>query len=318
MAAVASVTVTVDPPAVKKRGRPRKVVDEGAVASEMPAVRKASTKAKAATKAKSKAKTIDALKEKKKTLTKVSDYKAKKGPPASKAAPAEIAEQATPATPTSSKILDEVRATGAFDKPPAEPQEPFLPPVPGPAPVAPILPAAASTSIGAASQEVPEAHYEPPSPSSSATGAPIQQPVDEAHSRPVIPPTTAAPTERAKSVPPNQRATTIPLPRNPLAAPSPHSEIPKPRIAFAEPAARAPPRAPRFPTRMIEPTPNTKLPPKYKKAARQVTTIIVGIPIILVVGYELYGRWKMQINTKFEERELRRIEPKPLSVVGEK
>jgi hypothetical protein len=48
--------------------------------------------------------------------------------------------------------------------------------------------------------------------------------------------------------------------------------------------------------------PNTKLPPKYKKAARQVTSIIVGIPIILVVGYELYGRWKAQINTKFEER----------------
>lgn len=318
MAAATSATATVDPPAVKKRGRPRKVVDESAVAPEKPAVRKASTKAKAAPKATPKAKTIDALKEKKKTLTRVSDYKTKKETPAPKAAPAEIAQQATPVTPTSSKILDEVKAAGAFSNPSAEPQEPrepFLPPVPGPAPVAPILPAAAKTPFAnadAVSTQVPETHYEPPT-SGSAPGAPIQQPVDEAPSKPIIPPTAAAPSERAKP-----RATTIPLPRNPLTAPSPTSAPPKPRIAFAEPAPRAPPRAPRYPTRMIEPTPNTKLPPKYKKAARQVTSIIVGIPIILVVGYELYGRWKTQINTKFEERARRDAGPKLLSVVGEK
>ncbi|KAF1934208.1 uncharacterized protein M421DRAFT_415253 [Didymella exigua CBS 183.55] len=319
MAAATSATVTVDPPAMKKRGRPRKAVDENAVAPEMPAARKVSTKAKAAPKATSKAKTMDALKKKKEALTKVSDYKTKTKTPARKAAPAKIAEQATPATPTGSKILDEVKAARAFSKPPTEPQEPFLPPVPGPAPVAPILPAAAETPVGAdaAPTQVPETHYEPPS-SSSATGAPIQQPVNEAPSKPFIAPTTAAPSERANTTPPKPRATTIPLPRNPLTAPSPYSDLPKPRTAFAEPAPRAPPRAPRFPTRIIEPMPNTKLPPKYKKAARQVTSIIVGIPIIIVVGYELYGRWKTQINTKFEERERRRVGSKSLSVVGEK
>lgn len=362
MAAPTSATVTVDPPAVKKRGRPRKVVDESIAAPEKPTARQASTKTKAAPKATSKAKTIDALKEKKKTLTKVSDYKTKKATPAPKAAPADIAEQVTPATPTSSKILDEVKAAGAFSKPPTEPKEPFLPPVPGPAPVAPILPAAAKAPIAPTS----ETHYEPPSspstepkepflppvpgpapvapilpaaaktpignadaaptsktpsapqPPTPAPGAPIQQPTDGVSPRPRTPPTTAAPSERASTIPPKARATTIPLPQKPRLAPSPYPELPKQRTAFAGPAPRAPPRAPRYPQRIIEPTPNTKLPPKYKKAARQVTSIIVGIPIILVVGYELYGRWRAQISTKFEEREARRMKPEPLSVVGEK
>ncbi|KAJ4992687.1 hypothetical protein SVAN01_01733 [Stagonosporopsis vannaccii] len=309
MAAANSATVTVDPPAVKKRGRPRKVIDESAVAPQTAAARKASTKTKAAPKAN----TIDAMKEKKKTLTRVSDYKTKKGTTAPKAAPAQTntAQQATPVTPTSSKILDEVRATGTFSNPsappPAEPQQPFVPPVPGPAPVAPILPAAAkapfaNTDTIASSATSPEPAY-----------SPVQQPANEATSKPVIPPTASAPSERANIIPPKPRATTIPLPRNPLTAPSPTSEPPRPRIAFAEPAPRAPPRAPRYPTRLIEPTPDTKLPPKYKKAARQVTSIIVGIPIIIVVGYELYGRWKAQINTKFEERARRDLGRRELS-----
>jgi hypothetical protein len=313
--------MTVDPPAVKKRGRPRKVVDESAVAPEKPTVRKASTKAKATPKTK----TIDAMKEKKKTLTRVSDYKTKKETPAPKAAPAQTntTQQATPVTPTSSKILDEVKATGTFSKSAATPKKPFIPPVPGPAPVAPILPGAENAPIADASavpsSTIPspaskeaEQGFIPPVPG-PAPVAPIQQPIDEAPSKPVIPPTASAPSERANIIPPKPRATTIPLPRNPLTAPSPTSEPPKPRIAFAEPAPRAPPRAPRYPTRIIEPTPNTKLPPKYKKAARQVTSIIVGIPIIIVVGYELYGRWRTQINTKFEERARREQGPKQLS-----
>jgi hypothetical protein len=283
MAAATSATMTVDPPAVKKRGRPRKVVDEGAVASEKSAVRKASTKAKPT----SKAKTMDAMKEKKKTLTRVSDYKTKKETPPTQTQTA----QATPATPTSSKILDEVKATGAFTKPAAtanptadvappsppqqEPEQPFIPPIPGPAPV-----------------------------------APIQQPLDDAPSKPVIPPTTASPSERANIIPPATRGTTIPLPRNPLTAPSPTTSNPKPRVNFAKPAPSASRHPPKFPTRIIEPTLNTKLPPKYRKAARQVTSIIVGIPIIIVVGYELYGRWKRQISVKFEERARRDEAPR--------
>lgn len=304
MAAAASPTVTVDPPAVKKRGRPRKVVEDNAATAEKPAVRMASTKAKATPKTK----TVDAMKEKKKTLTKVSDYKSKKEAVAPKAAPAQksTAQKATPSTPISSKILEAVEAAGTFDKSsktsPTEPEQPVVPPVPGPAPVAPIVPGAANAPIADAHAKFePPADVSPLKASKPASSA-IQQPVDQTLSKPVIPPTSAAPSERANIIPPKPHATTIPLPRKPLTAPSPTSEHPKARIAFAEPAPRAPPRTPRYPTRIIEPMPNTKLPPKYKKAARQVTSIIVGIPFILVIGYELYGRWKTQINTKFEER----------------
>jgi hypothetical protein len=34
-----------------------------------------------------------------------------------------------------------------------------------------------------------------------------------------------------------------------------------------------------------------------------VTAIIVGIPIILVFGWELYGRWRGEVQRKFVERE---------------
>lgn len=276
MVAVLSATTAVHPPVIKKRGAPRKVIDESAVLPEKLTIRNASTKAKPTPKIK----TMDAMKEKKKTLTRVSDYKTKKG---------------TSATHTSSKILDEVKATGAFTKsaaitnsiasagtaslsqsePQIESEQPFIPPMPGPAPV-----------------------------------APIQQPVNDVPPKPIVQPTMSAPSERANIIPPKPRATTIPLPRKPLTAPSPTSEPLQSRVNFAEPAPRAPRAPPRYPKRMIEPTPNTKLPPKYKKAARQVTSIIVGIPIIIVVGYELYGRWKTQINTKFEERSRRDQESK--------
>ena len=319
MAAAASPTVTVDPPAVKKRGRPRKVVEDKAVTAEKPAVRQASTKAKAAPKTM----TVDAMKEKKKTLTKVSDYKSKKEAAAPKAAPAQksTAQKATPSAPISSKILEAVEAAGTFSKPsktsPTEPEQPVIPPVPGPAPVAPIVPDAANTPItGVDARFEPPAGVSTPNASKPATSA-IQQPIDQAPSRPVIPPTSAA-RERANIIPPKPHATTIPLPRKPLTAPSPTSEHPKARIAFAEPAPRAPPRAPRYSTRIIEPMPNKKLPPNYKETARRVTTIMVGIPVILVVGYELYRRWKIQINIKFEERAKRRAARAELTAIERK
>lgn len=331
MAVATSATMTVDPPAVKKRGRPKKVVDESVVAPEKAGVRQASTKAKATPKTK----TMDAMKEKKKTLTRVSDYKGKKE---TKAAPKAAStktgtvQQTTPVTPTSSKILDEVKAAGAFRKPTAkpappqtEPKQPFIPPVPGPAPVAPILPDATTTPIANADADAapssspptppPQAPAEaivPPIPG-PAPVSPIQQPVDEAPSKPVIPPTTAAPNERANIIPPKPRATTIPLPHSPLSAPSPVSEPLSRRVNFAEPAPRAPRQAPRYPTRQIEPTFNGKLHPKYKKTARQITSIMVGIPFVIVVGYELYVRWRAQIKVKFEERARRDQGPNQLS-----
>ncbi|KAF2876955.1 hypothetical protein BDV95DRAFT_558155 [Massariosphaeria phaeospora] len=42
------------------------------------------------------------------------------------------------------------------------------------------------------------------------------------------------------------------------------------------------------------------MPPKYKPAARRITAIAVGIPVILVVGYDLYKRWDSSIRTKYD------------------
>lgn len=108
--------------------------------------------------------------------------------------------------------------------------------------------------------------------------------------------------------PSRSRTNTIPLPANPRQPPS-HSN-PKPNTVFAKPA---PPNATPSPPpayrpaqssstrRIIEPTPDIRLPKKYKPAARRVTSIIVGIPIILVVGYELYNRYRAEIRTKWDE-----------------
>ena len=45
-----------------------------------------------------------------------------------------------------------------------------------------------------------------------------------------------------------------------------------------------------------------RLPPKYKPAARRVTAIMVGIPIILVVGLELYNRWRGEVQKKWGDK----------------
>ena len=53
------------------------------------------------------------------------------------------------------------------------------------------------------------------------------------------------------------------------------------------------------------------MPPKYKGAARRVTTIMVGIPVILVVGWDLYKRWEGEVRVKYggegEARERKRL-----------
>jgi hypothetical protein len=109
--------------------------------------------------------------------------------------------------------------------------------------------------------------------------------------------------------------TTIPLPRKPTlptpssssaASPAPNTNSTpppaRPNLSFARPAA--PSRAPRpqhARSRVIEPTPNVELPSKYKPAMRRVTTILVGIPIILVVGYELWNRARAEIRSKWDD-----------------
>lgn len=39
-----------------------------------------------------------------------------------------------------------------------------------------------------------------------------------------------------------------------------------------------------------------KMPPKYGPAAHRVTAIMVGIPVMVVAGYELYRRCKCTLK----------------------
>jgi hypothetical protein len=262
-----SAPSAIELPAIKARGRPRKTPASEASASSptKSSARHASTRSASAKK------TIDAQKEKKRILTKTATYKATKNAPpapptptptsipasASAAAAASATQtqtqtsplqQPTPATPTTSKIIDEVRATGTFKA------RTFKAPI-----------------------------DLPPSPSPSSSSAPTH---------------------------PNTN--TIPLPRKPSAgSPPSQSSAPGGRspLAFARPAApgraRAQQQTQRY--RVVEPTPNVELPSKYKPAMRRVTTILVGIPIILVVGYELYNRARAEIRTKWDDGERKKL-----------
>ncbi|KAI4950919.1 hypothetical protein J4E86_007427 [Alternaria arbusti] len=104
-------------PAVKKRGRPKKVVAEDAGAIPAVEASKAAVK-KVAAKPAGKAKPVEVKKEKKtvaksaKTVAPPATPAAKKDAPQSPIA----AEQPTPVTPSTSKILEEVQAKGTFKK----------------------------------------------------------------------------------------------------------------------------------------------------------------------------------------------------------
>jgi hypothetical protein len=221
-------------PATNSRSRPRKTAIPAAraPAAPKPSARQASTKLSSAKK------TMDAQKEKKRILTKAATYTAKN----SAATPPP--QQPTPATPTTastSKIINEVRATGTFASPPHQKKAPIdLPPSRTPA---------------------------------HPTTIPLPR-------KPTPPTSSAASPNTTTSTPPPAR----------------------PHLSFARPAA--PSRTPRpqhARYRVIEPTPNVELPSKYKPAMRRVTTILVGIPIILVVGYELWNRARAEIRTKWDD-----------------
>jgi len=123
----------------------------------------------------------------------------------------------------------------------------------------------------------------------------------------------------------DQRRTTIPLPRVPKPAPSPLTPLPSSNVKPAPPGYhyRAPPPPPspspspspsppkpytpptRPHTRIIEPTPNMELPPKYRPAARRVTAIIVGLPFVIVMGWELFERWNgKEVKKRFGDEGL--------------
>ena len=87
-------------------------------------------------------------------------------------------------------------------------------------------------------------------------------------------------------------STTIPLPTKPL---NPETISRPPPAAPSGPSAPSsgPLPGPAGPSGHRPYAYDGKLPPKYKPAARRVTAIIVGLPVVFVVGYELYGRCKL-------------------------
>ena len=216
----------------------------------------------------------------------------KKIAPKSAIAPA----QATPATPSTSKILEEVEAKGTLKKA-KQPEK--------------VVEKEAEASVQ-------DRRKTAPSSQSPETSPPKTQSLQ---SKPT-PPTTAS-LSNNKTTPntTSRTTTTIPLPSAPKIAPSPvypatpkpttsrpHNPYPSIRPSPSQPQPRPPPSPyqKQHPTRIIEPTPDIRLPPKYKPAARRVTAIIVGLPIIFVVGYELFERWRgKDVRKKFvEDREV--------------
>ena len=288
-------------PAVKKRGRPKKVVAEDAGAIPAVEASKAAVK-KVAAKPAGKAKPVE-VKKKKKTVAKSAKTVAPAATPAAKnnAPQSPIApEQSTPVTPSTSKILEEVQAKGTLKK--------------------------------AQAVKVVEKQA-----SSTDQTAPLQPQTQEPTTKPASPPSKPAVSASTKPPPPKPtttpttpRPTTIPLPSNPTKAPSPISSPPPPSATnpyprFSKPTTstrhippnpyptsirasnqQAPPSPPhrQHPTRLIEPTPDIRLPPKYKPASRRVTAIMVSLPIVLVFGYELFERWRgKEVKQVFRETE---------------
>jgi hypothetical protein len=317
-----STNTIVEPPAVKKRGRPKKAVAEDV--GPLPVVKTTDpVMKKAAPKAVVKEKVAEAKKEKK-TPAKQTKAAPKKDAPRPTVTP----QQPTPVTPATSKILKEIRAKGTLGKAQTTKVESAkagahaavgatqtIPPVTGPLQPTPAAPT--STSMPDLHPKAAAAKPTPTAPTSTPVPeAPSQSPTTKS---PITSPTQ--PSSVPKSTPPTQRTTTIPLPRKPATAPSPVHPPPKPSTSFAKPTPSAPRPANPYPStirpsplaprplpqhhRIIEPTPDIRLPPKYKPAARRVTAIIVGIPVILVFGYELYNRWQGEIQKKFEERHRR-------------
>ncbi|KAI4692254.1 uncharacterized protein J4E84_003223 [Alternaria hordeiaustralica] len=287
-------------PAVKKRGRPKKVVAEDA--GPIPAVEASKVAVKkVAAKPAGKAKPVEVKKEKK-TVTKSAKTVAPAATPAAKKDAPQLAvapEQPTPVALSTSKIIEEVQAKGTLKK----------------AQAAKVLDQAASSTDKKTAALQPQTREPTTKPASSPS-----KPAVSAAST-TTPPTP--PTSR----PTSPRPTTIPLPSHPTKAPSPISSPPPPnpypRFSKPTPSTRhippnpyptsirpsnqqAPPSPPhrQHPTRLIEPTPDIRLPPKYKPASRRVTAIMVSLPIVLVFGYELFERWRgKEVKQVFRETE---------------
>ena len=259
----------------KKRGRPKKTVPEEAVTR--PAIQ---TKTNSAKK--------PSVKVASKTAKTQEGNKSKKTPPVAKSSKPAVTtkKDATVAAPTTpvgrSRIIDEVRAKGTLARMQSIEDE-----------WAAI--AAAQKTTVAQVQEMTKMAWQPRS--AVAVAVATTAPPLSSHSKPT-------PT-------PDQRRTTIPLPRVPKPAPSPLTPLPSSNVKPAPPGYRAPPppkpyTPPTRPhTRIIEPTPNMDLPPKYRPAARRVTAIIVGLPFVIVMGWELFERWNgKEVKKRFGDEGL--------------
>ncbi|XP_014559238.1 hypothetical protein COCVIDRAFT_92403 [Bipolaris victoriae FI3] len=244
---MSSTNTIIEPPAVKKRGRPKKAAAEDAGETIVADAKKTSAVKKATTKSIAPRDKFVAPEKDKKTI-------AKKNAP----------EHPTPVTAATSKILESVRAKGTLSK---------------------TLPTKAASLESRSSATPPTTK---PATATTAQAPPQSQPK----------PPRAHPTP-----------TTIPLPQKPIPAPSPisstsHTTSPRNPVLPPNPYPSTPRRIPPAlsqHTRVIEPTPDIRLPPKYKPAARRVTAIIVSLPIVLVFGYELIERWrgKKEVKVKF-------------------
>ncbi|KAL5436680.1 hypothetical protein PMIN06_010768 [Paraphaeosphaeria minitans] len=309
-------------PLPKKRGRPRKVVSEDASAE--PGVRQASMKRAVAEK-KEAAAAPKKVAKRSKTTTTTTTTKTTAAAKATKttnaatpsktvsapgaAAPTEsasahgtaeqgvetlrVAGQPTPVTPSTSRILEEVYKTNTVKPPPPPPASPS----PTPAPQEILLPTGGAANVVIEQSLPPTATKTaiPANPTPKPTPTPTPTPT------PAYTPPRPAPLLSRTTIPnpipnPKTTTTTIPLPTHPLNPSQPATPRPKPiSPAALEKAA-------------IERDINEgRMPPKYRGAARRVTTIMVGIPVILVVGWDLYKRWDGGVRKKFGEGEVGRV-----------
>ncbi|KAJ4358452.1 uncharacterized protein N0V89_003035 [Didymosphaeria variabile] len=317
-------------PIPKKRGRPRKVVSDDAPTVEpKKSVRKASTKTAAAAKEEAPKKVAKATKTPAKATTKTTATKATKATKAAtapktasapKSAPSakipsatkteqkvietpKVEDKPTPVTPSTSKILEEVYKTGTV-KPPATgpaPENEVMLPTGGVANVTMEQPIHTPPTL---SETVPEVQL--PTLTPSASSAPQPSPT----------PTAIPPTSSTSSQPRHLAHPSLDPPRQPQ--PQPRNPPTKTHLPPAETNNNPLPTHPLNPSKPAHPRPKPispeelekaanerhinegRMPPKYKGAARRVTTILVGIPVILVVGWDLYKRYDAEIRTKFD------------------
>ncbi|OCL11065.1 hypothetical protein AOQ84DRAFT_361854 [Glonium stellatum] len=316
---------------VRKRGRPKKDVaaeTESALTVENPApvkkttTRKASTKAtkasaisgekpsKSAEKSTS-TKTVKVIRAKEEPAPALTSKEASNGNLSQPNIAVKPPKQATPATPSTSKILQEVAAKGtlkavnssasvkptsnttstASTSPPSttKPAPTRTPSsnAPAPPPIAPETPSASSAS--------PKTPQMPPSkPSAPTKPAPLPYRPSNATPKPFDPSkpsATTPPSSPPKPPPPTSKPTISPTSTN----------------AFAVSHLSARPGSTGAGTDSSRSMPDGQLPAKYKPAARRIMAIMVALPIAIVTGYELYQRLVLG-----EERKLMpRIEPLP-------